>query len=112
MLCSKIVPFWNSISDFLGETDGTQIKVSPCVIFFGLTLDQDVQITAVELKFLFYVVLLARREICRLWKSENPPTFSECLRSIFYISESNIACDPKSRENVWAPLTKWREKET
>lgn len=70
------------------------------------------QVSVVESNFLFYVILLARREICKLWKSGNPPVFADCLKSIIYVSESDMACDKKSQEKVWAPLIKWSEKVT
>lgn len=69
----KIALYWTLVWDFLGEVMGIQIKVSPCLVFFGLIQEEGVQRSSPLSKFIFYVVLLARREICRLWKCEGPP---------------------------------------
>lgn len=106
----NIALYWTSVCDFLGEVMGIQIKVSPCLVFFGLIQEEGVHRSSPLSKFIFYVALLARREICRFWKSEGPPSFAECLKSVIYTSQSDMACDPSSQDKIWTMLTDWREK--
>lgn len=84
--CSKIQTFWEVVSDCLSSILKVQIKVSVELIIYG-RLDLQGSVTKDSAKLVFYAILLAHREICKLWVSSASPMECGWLQSMKYIAK-------------------------
>lgn len=75
MQCPRIAPFWTSVCNLFSEVIRHQL------IFFRLHPEAGLRVSSPITKFVLYMILLLWREICRLWKSANPPLIAGCLNS-------------------------------
>lgn len=60
------------------------------------------------MKFVFYVTVGETGDMQAL-EIGNPPRIADCLKSIKYTSQIDIATDSKSLENVWALYVNWHQ---
>ncbi|KAJ1088491.1 hypothetical protein NDU88_001648 [Pleurodeles waltl] len=72
--CPLFRKFWQEVGDAIKEILPTSPKVRPLIVMFGCSYEAQ-KMGRDEAKLLFYMMLVARREICRKWISPVPPTF-------------------------------------
>ena len=74
--CPKLVKNWHNVGQKLSDILNTNIKVSQQLIFFGMDSRLNLPITKPQKELLFYIILLARRQICCNWISAQALTES------------------------------------
>lgn len=79
--CPKLHNFWCEIFKWFSDVYDTEFKPDPSIALFGyslLLLDQSLSVE----NTLMYGMVIAKRLILRLWKSEAAPTFKDWLSEL------------------------------
>ena len=79
--CPNLFTFWSEIFNWFSETYNSEFRPDPNIGLFGYSLSLRNQGHSVQNTFM-YGVIIAKRLILRLWKSETVPTFQEWLSEL------------------------------
>ncbi|KAJ1123975.1 hypothetical protein NDU88_002439 [Pleurodeles waltl] len=81
--CPLLCKFWQEVGDLIKEILPTSPKVRSLIVMFGCSYEVQ-KMGRDGAKLLFYMMLVARREIRRKWISPIPPTFVEWKNALIY----------------------------
>ena len=84
--CPNRYNFWNEKFKWFSDMYGSEFRPDPNIALFGYSLSLRKQGHSVQSTFM-YGVIIAKRCILRLWKSETVPTFQEWLSELTGVLE-------------------------
>lgn len=84
----------------------TNIKMSLTLILIGLVDQPTISLSANRQALLFYLILLARREICKKWIDPAPPHGLDWLQAVKIISKMDII-EGGPRSKIWDDFLNW-----
>lgn len=87
--CPALKEFWDSVGKTMSDALGKEVKVRPSLILFGSMLPMGgmERFLGLQYKLVFYLTLLARREICKRWRQVAPPTLNEWWNSVRFFRD-------------------------
>ncbi|KAJ1182089.1 hypothetical protein NDU88_007284 [Pleurodeles waltl] len=103
--CLLLLTFWQEVGDAVNDILPSSPEVRPLIVMFGCS-DETRKMGRDGAKLLFYMMLVARREICRKWISPVPPTFIEWKNSLIYYYKFDCYKVCK-RTRFWNLLKHW-----
>lgn len=102
--CPAIAEFWERVGNTTSDILGLQLQINLSLIILGISSE----VTGSARSFLFYAMLLARREICKRWVECSPPSHAEWLSLVFSISRLDRSGTLSRRKKAfWGFLLKW-----
>ena len=109
--CPGLEEIWRDVSEILTGINGCNIKVNSLLILFGTENSANQQITPSLKRLIFYLILLARREICIInWTLPSPPTCQKWLYSVDRVANMDQKVCPRKRTvEMWSNYIGWRQ---
>lgn len=81
VLCPKICSFWIDVFHIMSEVMKTAIKPEPLPIILGI-LDSSINLSHAQQCFVSYGIIIAKKLILTMWKSERAPTSKMWLQEL------------------------------
>ncbi|KAJ1205112.1 hypothetical protein NDU88_000547 [Pleurodeles waltl] len=103
--CPLLRKFWQEVGVAIKHILPTSLKVRPLIVMFGCSCEAQ-KMGRDGAKLLFYMMLVARREICRKWISSVSPTVVQWENALTY--QFKLDCHKVcKRRRFWNPLKQW-----
>lgn len=105
--CPKLQSFWSEVGQALVAIFEAKINLNLGIVFFGIDHDLFTILSLNQRGLLLYLIIIARREICKLWKSPLAPSFSNWGRAASEAARYDQSSPGDNNLSIWLQFTAW-----
>lgn len=105
--CPILLGFWDGVGRALEAIFGQRINLNLGIVFFGL--DQDILGSYLpnQRGLLLYLIIIARREICKVWKNPLPPLYNNWVRAASIMAQYDRDSRENNNSGTWSQFLVW-----
>lgn len=112
--CPHISDFWRATFNIIDQLTGTSSPLDPALAILNISIDKYPTTTR---KIVTHILLAARLNIVRKWKSQSPPTIFDMIQSVHTNFSFEMALSPDKTSydkltTLWSPWKRWFAKFT